>query len=84
MRDIANKMALLDREVQYLVSKAKIWQAKQDLPPVSKTNSTEGSKEKTKEKPSTESPAAEETEKKTEAKPEELPAPSTEETHNEL
>lgn len=28
VRDIANKMALLDREVKYLVNKAKIWRPK--------------------------------------------------------
>lgn len=30
VRDIANKMALLDREIKYLVNKAKIWKPKQD------------------------------------------------------
>ncbi|XP_034183489.1 hypoxia up-regulated Grp170 co-chaperone protein isoform X2 [Osmia lignaria lignaria] len=30
VRDIANKMAVLDREVKYLINKAKIWRPKQD------------------------------------------------------
>ncbi|XP_058809173.1 hypoxia up-regulated protein 1 isoform X2 [Phymastichus coffea] len=30
VRDIANKMAMLDREVKYLVNKAKIWKPKQE------------------------------------------------------
>lgn len=32
VRDIANKMAILDREVKYLVNKAKIWKPKQEKP----------------------------------------------------
>ncbi|XP_015183602.1 PREDICTED: hypoxia up-regulated protein 1 isoform X2 [Polistes dominula] len=36
VRDIANKMALLDREVKYLVNKAKIWRPKPET-----TNNTE-------------------------------------------
>lgn len=32
VRDIANKMAMLDREVKYLVNKAKIWKPKQEVP----------------------------------------------------
>lgn len=30
VRDMANKMALLDREVKYLINKAKIWKPKQE------------------------------------------------------
>lgn len=37
VRDIVNKMALLDREVNYLINKAKIWRPKQE----SITNHTE-------------------------------------------
>ncbi|PBC29585.1 Hypoxia up-regulated protein [Apis cerana cerana] len=37
VRDIVNKMALLDREVNYLINKAKIWRPKQE----STTNHTE-------------------------------------------
>ncbi|XP_076246856.1 hypoxia up-regulated Grp170 co-chaperone protein isoform X2 [Calliopsis andreniformis] len=37
VRDIANKMALLDREVKYLINKAKIWRPKQETA----TNNTE-------------------------------------------
>jgi hypoxia up-regulated 1 len=36
-RDITNKMALLDREIKYLLNKAKIWKLKQDIV----TNSTD-------------------------------------------
>ncbi|OAD60624.1 Hypoxia up-regulated protein 1 [Eufriesea mexicana] len=41
VRDIANKMALLDREVKYLINKAKIWKPKQESP----TNHTESTNE---------------------------------------
>ena len=37
VRDIANKMAMLDREVKYLVNKAKIWRPKEST----MTNNTE-------------------------------------------
>lgn len=40
VRDIANKMAILDREVKYLVNKAKIWRPKID-PIKNQTNTTE-------------------------------------------
>ncbi|KAK1119070.1 hypothetical protein K0M31_013577 [Melipona bicolor] len=43
VRDIANKMALLDREMKYLINKAKIWRPKQD----SVTNHTESTNENT-------------------------------------
>ena len=36
VRDIANKMAILDREVKYLVNKAKIWKPKEK--PAAATN----------------------------------------------
>ncbi|XP_017876518.1 hypoxia up-regulated protein 1 isoform X1 [Ceratina calcarata] len=39
VRDIANKMALLDREVKYLINKAKIWKPKQE-PGTNQTEST--------------------------------------------
>ncbi|XP_051164816.1 hypoxia up-regulated protein 1 isoform X3 [Leptopilina boulardi] len=39
VRDMANKMALLDREVKYLLNKAKIWKPKQE-PVVNATDST--------------------------------------------
>lgn len=41
VRDIANKMALLDREVKYLINKAKIWRPKQETA----TNHTENANE---------------------------------------
>lgn len=53
VRDIANKMALLDREVKYLINKAKIWRPKQE----SATNHTESTNENatnTKEGPESE------------------------------
>ncbi|XP_014221375.1 hypoxia up-regulated protein 1 [Trichogramma pretiosum] len=40
VRDIANKMAILDREVKYLVNKAKIWRPKEE-PVTSTKNETE-------------------------------------------
>ncbi|XP_043786796.1 hypoxia up-regulated protein 1 isoform X2 [Apis laboriosa] len=43
VRDIVNKMALLDREVNYLINKAKIWRPKQE----STTNHTENINETT-------------------------------------
>ncbi|KAH0539477.1 hypoxia up-regulated protein 1 [Cotesia glomerata] len=42
VRDIANKMALLDREVKYLVNKAKIWKPKQES--VNQTEKSDTSK----------------------------------------
>ncbi|XP_060818511.1 hypoxia up-regulated protein 1 isoform X2 [Bombus pascuorum] len=54
VRDIANKLALLDREVKYLINKAKIWRPKQE----SATNHTESTNENatnTKEGPESES-----------------------------
>ncbi|XP_008207113.1 hypoxia up-regulated protein 1 isoform X1 [Nasonia vitripennis] len=44
VRDIANKMALLDREVKYLVNKAKIWKPKQEA---TKNNTEETGENKT-------------------------------------
>ncbi|XP_015428864.1 PREDICTED: hypoxia up-regulated protein 1 [Dufourea novaeangliae] len=41
VRDIANTMALLDREMKYLINKAKIWRPKQDIA----TNQTESTNE---------------------------------------
>lgn len=43
VRDIANKMALLDREVKYLINKAKIWRPKQETA----TNHTENANDNT-------------------------------------
>lgn len=45
VRDIANRMALLDREVKYLVNKAKIWRPKE----APAANVTEETAEKTSE-----------------------------------
>lgn len=44
VRDIANKMALLDREVKYLVNKAKIWKPKveEKIPEASDNSTKEG------------------------------------------
>lgn len=52
VRDIANKMALLDREVKYLVNKAKIWRPKVEAPSVPETaeNKTETEGNKTESK----------------------------------
>ncbi|XP_024943905.1 hypoxia up-regulated protein 1 isoform X2 [Cephus cinctus] len=52
VRDIANKMALLDREVKYLVSKTKIWKAKQD----SSSNQTENTEEESSGMPESSEP----------------------------
>nr|ARK20016.1 hypoxia up-regulated protein 1 [Ampulex compressa] len=41
VRDIANKMAILDREVKYLVNKAKIWRPKQEASSSNTENKTE-------------------------------------------
>ncbi|XP_066603454.1 hypoxia up-regulated protein 1 [Prorops nasuta] len=46
VRDIANKMAILDREVKYLINKAKIWRPKQDA----SKNQTEETEEQNKDK----------------------------------
>ncbi|XP_017791456.1 PREDICTED: hypoxia up-regulated protein 1 isoform X2 [Habropoda laboriosa] len=64
VRDIANKMALLDREVKYLINKAKIWRPKQEFTAnntestnENATNTKEGSEFKPIPKASTESQA---------------------------
>lgn len=41
VRDIANKMAVLDREMKYFINKAKIWRPKQETV----TNHTESANE---------------------------------------
>lgn len=47
VRDMANKMALLDREMKYLINKAKIWRPKQEPTIVNATES--GAENKTKD-----------------------------------
>ena len=88
VRDIANKMALLDREVQYLVNKAKIWQAKQTVPPPVNKTRTEEDKSKSKENESesqAETPKETETTEKEEVTLEEAAVEDKEaNTHNEL
>lgn len=50
VRDIANKMAILDREVKYLLNKAKIWRPKQE-PATNNTEETSEEKPKKKTEP---------------------------------
>ncbi|XP_076662041.1 hypoxia up-regulated Grp170 co-chaperone protein isoform X2 [Halictus rubicundus] len=71
VRDIANKMAVLDREVKYLLNKAKIWRPKE-----SATNQTESANTNTtdtKEEPTIETETSEDT------MPEDKEAPSSHE-----
>ncbi|XP_015511527.1 hypoxia up-regulated protein 1 isoform X1 [Neodiprion lecontei] len=51
VRDIANKMAILDREVKYLVNKAKIWRPKPKEEEPAKNKTTDNSDEATAEVP---------------------------------
>ena len=44
VRDIANKMAILDREVKYLLNKAKIWRPKEESVKLNKTEDTNSEK----------------------------------------
>lgn len=51
VRDIANKMAILDREVKYLVNKAKIWRPKPKEEPAKNKTSEDNPEEPTVEVP---------------------------------
>lgn len=55
VRDIANKMALLDREVKYLVNKAKIWKPKLEKPATNTSKTSESSAPEDKPKSRSES-----------------------------
>lgn len=77
VRDMANKMALLDREVKYLLNKAKIWKPKQE--PV--VNATENATAGNKTKDSNNSKSLPESEKnKTEEEAKTVPDSETEST----
>lgn len=65
---MANKMALLDREVKYLINKAKIWKPKQE-PVVNATENAAGNKTKDSNDSSSESLPESDKNKTEETKP---------------
>ncbi|XP_014212176.1 hypoxia up-regulated protein 1 isoform X2 [Copidosoma floridanum] len=80
VRDIANKMAMLDREVKYLVNKAKIWRPKVD-PVKSASNTTQNvEEEKSNDKESKDDKKSDKSEKEAESKNEEAETMKQEET----